>query len=224
MRYSFGIIFSLVALSVLGISHPAAAQNNYSSGNKPEAEPSMFFSHLTSKNGLPSDRVYMLMQNFQGYVWLATDNGLARYNGSSMKIFNHLIGDSTSILDNIVYSIKEALDSTLWIGTIDGLSIYDPYTENFRNYSYYDKENKHFPAKGIVCFFQDEDRSMWIGCENGLIHTPEKAGTFEYFSTKGSELTTERAYSFRHICKIIQDPREKSKLLIATLGGLLQFD
>lgn len=224
MCYSFRISILFVTLSAFGIFHPISAQINYSAANKPVAEPSMYFSHLTCKNGLPSERVYMLMQNFQGYVWLATDNGLTRYNGQSMKIFNHVIGDSTSIIDNIVNSIKEALDSTLWIGTLDGLSIYNPYDENFRNFSYYYKGNKHFPTKGIVCFFQDEDRSMWIGCVNGLIHTTERADKFEYFSTKGSELTTDRTYSFRHICKIIQDPRDKSKLLIATLGGLLQYD
>jgi len=184
----------------------------------------LYFNNLTRQNGLPSDRVYTLIQNFQGYVWIATDNGLARYNGQNIKVYNHIIGDNTSIVDNIIYALKEARDSTLWIGTMDGISIYNPFTGRFINFSYYYKGIKHIPAKGIVCFFQDEDGSMWIGTENGLLHASEKADRFEYFSTKGSELTTERTYAFKHICKIIQDPRDKNKLILATLGGLLQYD
>ena len=42
---------------------------------------------LNSTNGLPSDIVYNTIQDKKGYIWIATENGIVKYNGTSFKIF-----------------------------------------------------------------------------------------------------------------------------------------
>ena len=43
--------------------------------------------HLDKKNGLPSDHVYMFQTDKYGYLWLATEKGVVRYNGYNTRIF-----------------------------------------------------------------------------------------------------------------------------------------
>ena len=75
----------------------------------------MKFNHLTKENGLPSNIIYCAVQDFQGYIWIGTTNGLARYDGHDMKVFRSIPGDSTSLVDNIIYCIFQASDSMIWM-------------------------------------------------------------------------------------------------------------
>lgn len=80
----------------------------------------IFFSHITRDNGLPSNFIYNALQDKQGYVWIATDNGLVRYDGHDVKVFRHIRGDNTSIADNTILSLMLDKNALLWIGTQDG--------------------------------------------------------------------------------------------------------
>ncbi len=219
-------IFLRTCLILIAFSlscHSADADNNNPFPAKNE-EGKMYFRHLTRNDGLPSNRTYGALQDFRGYMWIATDNGLARYDGKNFRIFSHIPGDDCSIIDNTILSIHESRDSMLWIGTVDGISIYNPLTGGFRNFSINGLGKDRFPGKGIISFFQEKDGSMWVGTENGLVHTTAQGGNFEEFPTQSSNVAGTREYAFKHICVIIEDPRDKNKLLLATLGGILQFD
>jgi ligand-binding sensor domain-containing protein len=189
-----------------------------------ESENSYYYYYLTRANGLPSDRVKAVLQDFRGFVWIATSNGLARYDGLNIEVFQHKANDTNTIVDNLLYSLYESKDSLLWIGGIDGLSIYNPFIGAFTNYSYYASDNKKFPAKGVICFFEDNDGSMWLGTENGLVHMLFHPLRIECFPLKENNDPSNHTWSFKHIDVILADPRDDSKLLLGTLGGLIQFD
>ncbi len=193
------------------------------SGETDKAEVKLNFSHLTRENGLPSNRVRCVIQDFQGFVWIGTDNGMVRFDGHNTTRFQHDKDNPASIIDNIINGFIQTSDSSLVIGTIDGLSIYNSLSKKFTNYSFYDLGPKHFPVKGVICFYEDHDK-IWIGSENGLILMEMKSVSFTLFKLRKSEIKTDREYSFNHVTSIIQDPTDSAKLLISTLGGLVQFD
>ena len=60
------------------------------------------FTHFTPQNGLPSSEVYQVVCDQMGYLWFATDHGLARYNGYVywFKHDGHLYYNLTVILIN----------------------------------------------------------------------------------------------------------------------------
>jgi len=190
----------------------------------PAQEELMHFSHLARDNGLPSDRTRCVIQDFHGYVWIGTDNGLVRFDGRNTTVFRHDRNDPSSIFDICINALLETRDSMLLIGTIDGLSVYDPFSKTFTGYSVYLKGKAWFPVTNIVCFYEEADGSIWIGTENGLVHMNRNPVGFKYFPLRKSENKTDREYHFNFITCIIQDPRDRDKLLISTLGGLLQFD
>ncbi|MBD5233776.1 MAG: response regulator [Bacteroidales bacterium] len=77
-----------------------------------------------------NSHINMILQDHAGYIWMATDNGLTRYDGSVAKTFSRT-ADSPSLLNNIVLSIMEDRDSNLWVGTYDGIQMFDRSTETF---------------------------------------------------------------------------------------------
>ena len=46
------------------------------------------FLHFSLQNGFPTNNVYSLIQDKKGFLWFATDNGIVRYNGYDLELFN----------------------------------------------------------------------------------------------------------------------------------------
>jgi len=73
------------------------------------------------KDGLPQDTVRTLAQTPDGYLWIGTDEGLARFDGYEFTAFNRRSG---ALPSNTVLSLTVANDGALWISTPDGLVRY----------------------------------------------------------------------------------------------------
>ena len=80
---------------------------------------SMLFSqnirHLSVDEGLPQSFVSGIVENKDGFIWLSTRNGLARFDGHNFKIFQHIHNDKNSLTSNLIEQIKESDSNTLWI-------------------------------------------------------------------------------------------------------------
>ncbi|OEK05786.1 sensor histidine kinase [Roseivirga misakiensis] len=96
---------------------------------------------INTQNGLSNNIVYETYQDKSGYLWIATDNGLNRYDGYDFKTFYYNSEDSTTISSNIVRTVLEDSTGNLWVGTFDGLNLYNPKTESFRRF----KNDKNIP-------------------------------------------------------------------------------
>ena len=89
------------------------------------------FIHITSNEGLSQSNVKSIIQDSYGFMWFGTKNGLNRYDGTSVKVFNcedKIAGKG----DNNISALFEDADKKLWVGTDKGVYIYDPITETFR--------------------------------------------------------------------------------------------
>lgn len=87
---------------------------------------------LTTANGLPNNSVTGIMQDRAGFVWIATDDGLARYDGRAVKVFRHRTGDSVSLADNRIRELLPTSDGTFVLATESGtVQRFDPITEQF---------------------------------------------------------------------------------------------
>jgi signal transduction histidine kinase/ligand-binding sensor domain-containing protein len=73
------------------------------------------FDHWTADGGLPQNSVYGIVQTRDGYLWLATLDGLARFDGARFTVFNK--SNSPGIVNNRFVSLFEAANGDLWAGT-----------------------------------------------------------------------------------------------------------
>src|SRR5262245_10234611 len=112
-------------------------------------------------DGLPEDFAQSLAQTPDGYLWIGTSGGLARFDGTSFAVFNR--ENTPAFLDDSVYSLLVAKDGTLWAGTEGGGLI-----------RYKDGRFRVFGlAEGLVngfvrVIYEDKNRQLWVGTDNGL--------------------------------------------------------
>src|SRR5690606_36880772 len=91
--------------------------------------------YFSTQSGLSNNIVYDIYQDSQGFIWVATENGLSRFDAYNFKNFHHSPSDSTSISSNTVRTIFEDKTGNLWFGTHQGLNKFDRSTQGFTRYS-----------------------------------------------------------------------------------------
>ena len=125
-----------------------------------------YFDHIGRDNGLPHDIVMDLAQDRDGFLWIATQGGLARWDGYRLRVFSHVEGDAGSLPDSTVMRLLVDEDGRLWAATISGLvSRYDAVTERF--------ETLPMPGGGIGVpggLVGDGKGGAWVGGSDGLAH------------------------------------------------------
>ena len=87
---------------------------------------------LTTDDGLAQGFVYGGLQDKDGFVWLATPDGLNRYDGYGFKVYQHDPKDPFSLPENFASALAEDDNGNLWVGTNSkGLFLFDRIQERF---------------------------------------------------------------------------------------------
>ncbi len=190
--------------------------------------PEPVFEKIPIRTGLPNTTITCILQDYQGYLWLGTENGLVRYDGYSMKVFQPDINDSGSISSRGIVKIYEDKNNILWIATLDGLNKFNRADESFVSYKHYPGSPNSINSDSVQCIYEDTEGRFWIGTDKGLNLFDREKGSFTRYNLiiddlKNSELlfTQKRGYGINAIAgDEIQD-----NLLIGTdKNGLWKFD
>ena len=137
----------------------------------PTSRPQYRVTHWTVENGLPQNSINAMVQTRDGYLWLATLKGLARFDGVRFKVFDH---NNTPEMthDSINDLAEDRKDGSLWIGTGDGLL-------NYRDHRFerYGAEQGIHDGVGNLC--SAESGGVWLSCRWGQVGLA-KAGRVEF--------------------------------------------
>ncbi|WP_432708418.1 hybrid sensor histidine kinase/response regulator transcription factor [Pedobacter sp.] len=129
-------------------------------------KPDLGFNTFTSKDGLSSNTVTAIIKDHLGFLWIATEDGLNRFDGTSFKVYRHISKNSSSLPTNHVTALFEDSDGTLWIGTNGGsVSIYDRNKDEFIELGKYNKEQIGVAANSIT---EDHKGDIWVASYSGL--------------------------------------------------------
>ena len=116
--------------------------------------------HFNINNGLPSSEVHDLLQDQKGYIWIATDNGLSRFNGYHFQNF----GPKSGLLSNAVFSLFSDHEDRIWMSTFGGLYFYDPIRDTIQAYLYnhiIDEYNTVSNSDLVKSFFVDKQETVY---------------------------------------------------------------
>ncbi|MEZ0485492.1 two-component regulator propeller domain-containing protein [Fibrella aquatica] len=83
------------------------------------------------ETGLSGSLVTDLWQDQSGFIWIATEDGLNRFDGIKFTVYRHDKKDSTSLLNNQVHVLYADKNARMYVGSIEGLQYYDPATDSF---------------------------------------------------------------------------------------------
>lgn len=86
------------------------------------------FRHIDSSNGLSANNVKSIVRDKFGFMWFGTKNGLNRYDGSTLRVYE-CYDEKLHCGNNNIGALYEDENSVLWIGTDKGIYQYDPHTD-----------------------------------------------------------------------------------------------
>lgn len=155
------------------------------------------------KEGLPQHSVTGIAQTPDGYLWVATHGGLARFDGIRFVIFDK--NSTPGITHNSLTTVKTTSDGTLWIGSVDGLMFY-------RNNTFTPlllQSGLSHPH--ITTLLEDGTGVLWVGTKGGGITRIKNFQVLDTISTKSGILSN-------IINAISQGP--DGTVYIATPGGV----
>ncbi len=150
VRFAYLLLLLVLAVDNFALD-PNAALDKY------------IYRQWSVKDGLPHDSVTCFAQDAQGFIWIGTDNGLARFDGDDFKIFNK--NNTKEIKNNSITSLYVSADGTLLIGTDGGgISIFK--NNRFKNYS----ASNGLPSDFIRFISGDSSQNIRVStCGGGVI-------------------------------------------------------
>lgn len=121
MNFSRFRPFFLVLLAPCVVAVTVHAQEH---SKPPERQLSMSWGHKawSTEDGLPQNSVHGILQTRDGYLWVATEGGVGRFNGLQFTVFNQ--ESAPEFTSNDTCCLAEDRSGGLWIGTSDGLLRY----------------------------------------------------------------------------------------------------
>lgn len=135
--------------------------------------------NLSVENGLANNYVKDITQDGKGFIWIATETGLSRFDGQTFT--NYTIDNSQLNNDAINKLLYDPYDNLLWIGTRSALSIYDYSTQQITNFN----PKPGIPVGNIVDLELAGDSAIWIVNHNhGIVHLNKQTRKLVHYSGK----------------------------------------
>ena len=133
------------------------------------------FDSWTSEDGLPQNTVMAIAQTADGYLWLGTEEGLARFDGVRFTIFD--LSNTPEIKNNVILALYVDREDNLWIGTNDGIN-------RFKDGRFTSFTTRDGLSNNIVRgFCEDKNGTLWIATDGGGLNA-FKNGKFTSYTTR----------------------------------------
>lgn len=124
--------------------------------------------NISLSQGLAQSSVYEIVQDKQGFIWMATQDGLCRYDGLQFKIYREDPFDTTTLTTNYINTLLVDKNGWLWAGTLDyGINLFVPSSSQFRHFFISDKND--IGHNSINDIYQDRSGTIWAATSKGII-------------------------------------------------------
>ncbi|MDG1441364.1 MAG: two-component regulator propeller domain-containing protein [Pseudomonadales bacterium] len=169
-----------------------------------------FSNDPTDPHSLSDNTISELYQDAGGVIWVATFNGISRWN-ASVETFPHLKRDAVhKSISNSVSSFAEAPNGDVWIGSFNGLNRWDAQLGKFLQYSAQDSGL----AEDRVMSLAMEGDKLWVGTMSGGVNIVENGRVTEHFFANESN---NFSLSSNAVSSIMED--SKGDIWLTTYGG-----
>ncbi|HEY5801983.1 MAG TPA: two-component regulator propeller domain-containing protein [Burkholderiaceae bacterium] len=137
------------------------------------------FSQLQFSRDSKISYVNNIVQDTQGYIWIAGQSGMRRYDGHRIKAYRSQPDDPSMLANDTVRRLLVDEDGAMWLATASGLQRWDPATETFISYLQ-PKEQRKPGSLTIRSLVSDNRGSIWFGTNGGLHRIDRKSGAIQH--------------------------------------------
>ena len=177
-------------------------------GQSQQEKPILNFHQI--QEGLRSNTITAINQDKDGYIWIGTNAGLHRYEGTTFHTYMESKKDSTSLLDDFILQIYKTHNGDLWIRTRKGISRYRRPTDSFSNFELPADTDIGFKPTNIT---EGKKDKLWLIGEGGLF----------YFDHETQKFYLKRKFETNNLTSI--EAGYEHELWIATDNqGLIKFN
>ncbi len=132
------------------------------------ARQDFYFQRIDSRVGLAQNTINGLFQDAAGFVWIATEGGLHRYDGYQLLRFEHNPGDESSLSGSFVTVMAQSPSGQLWIGTnARYLSRIDLVSGQVQRFWQPTASPPQGHADRVTALIAD-DADLWVGTGQGI--------------------------------------------------------
>jgi len=167
------------------------------------------FEHYNDANGLSHNSVRHIVQDKNGFLWLGTFSGLNRFDGYEFKWFKSSFAEDREVYDDDITALEyDSERNHLWIGTRNGLALFNLHTHVLRMFAIDNTDPNSLQDEEVRSVHLDRYGQIWVGTKNkGLfIYYPEQ-DIFEKIEIQG----------FDYIKEIYED--SKGQIWVGSFGS-----
>lgn len=136
----------------------------------------VYSSSLIDRTSISGETVWCAFEDDHGIVWIGTNNGVSRVNKNSKKMDLFKVVTSGSEVHNVMVSdIYYLPDGRRWIGTKDGIMLYDKGMKYIKTYSSADSGLPHNQIKRII---DASNGTIWVGTNDGIAYFDRQRDRF----------------------------------------------
>ncbi len=191
-----------------------------------------YTSRISAEWGLEGIDLHDIQEDWNGFMWMASDEGLYRFDGTTIKHYTHSVADSILPHNQVLSILVDEEAQVLWLGTAKGLCRFDPATEQVKYYQWQAGNPNSLADDVVRHVLKDRSGTIWVACFNyGLSRYRPDSDDFEnfYFELPGIEalqandptINASRLNSFRYIA---QDSNSDELYWLASPLGPISFD
>jgi ligand-binding sensor domain-containing protein len=157
LRYKTIILEKVLVLRLLLICLPVTLA----------AQQPLQYTRLTAENGLSNNSVQCILQDKSGIVWIGTNGGLNRYDGTSFIQYSVL--STPALTNSVVTALMQDDDGYVWIGTENGLNILHPGTNTIQQFMFSNTTPGSLPPGPIRVIQKMKDGATWLLSDKWMV-------------------------------------------------------
>src|SRR6266536_4293797 len=129
-----------------------------------------------------------MTQDVQGFLWLATQNGLYKYDGYQYTSYHHEPLNPNSPANDDIWSVAADKAGYIWLAPVGtGLDRLDPATGIFTHFRHNNNDSNSLGSDTVINIIQDHEGILWIGTYNGLDRFDSKSNKFFHYRNKAND-------------------------------------
>lgn len=143
---------------------------------------------LTPDDGLSNSHISQICQDSYGFIWIATENGLNKFDGYTFTVYTQQADDSTSLLGNYVYCVKEDSKGRFWVASRGGLQLYNREKDCFEQVLIRGEEP--FYLDQVVWILEDHAGNIWVSYPGyGILRLSSESLSPTLYYTSNTDIT-----------------------------------
>ena len=190
-----------------------------------DAQHQPYFINTTEADGLSDNHIHSFLKDKTGYVWIATANGLNRFDGINFKIYKPSVYKNNYLSNGFVTAVKQDAEGNIWAATQKGLNRIDALTDTTEVLNMVNEQYKINLSKESVWDVLPDGDAVWIVIDTKpLIYYNTKTKQSRYYDFKKflADNNIEFTAIYHSVFKIVPDG--KNGLWLATTDGIIHFD